>query len=719
MTRTPPNDHATELTRLREAYEDAVDAGYKKWLADRIAVLAQDEAEPTRVVGMDENGSAQAAASAMATEIIGEPDHRCDANDAHEGHHFEKSDKCEDTVPDVEPRSLVKVPCSHEDDTNRDDQNDKRHEAVVEALAQLEKVLKEPVNEETRARWFAPEILCAQVILQDHKPDQFGALSELLRSRKIVYMKHLESALAAHRAACSIGHAPLPPSARLLTASPSTQLVNLAHAEHVELFHDSRGQGYVTLTVDGHKETWPISNKGFTGYLRARFRGAYGKVPAGQAVRDAVEMLEAEAARKGAEHRVSLRIAEHDGRVYLDMCNEKWEAVEITSDGWRVVSNPPVKFVRMKGMLPLPTPERGGTVDELRSFVNVASERDVRLLVAFLLSALQPERPKLGLAVSGEQGSGKSALLKVLRQLLDPNEAEKRPLPKDVRSLMIAGVNSAMLSFDNVSRLSPDIADALCSIMTGAGHAERALYTDADETLFKMTRAVMLNGIPDLTERGDLADRMIVLMLPEIREDQRQDEGAFWTGFEAARPRILGALCDAVAGALRDLPAVSIKKLPRMADAAKWVTAAERALGWNRGTFLADFQTVQQDASDVVLEGSPVPPALERCLRGVLAKMIECGQTPPDKADATLTYRRTATELHKELLATGLSDDERRRFPKAPNALGTELRRLAPALRSRGVHVTFERETDQGRGRVVRITAELSRLLPVGGCASA
>src|SRR5262249_38258392 len=156
------------------------------------------------------------------------------------------------------------------------------------------------------------------------------------------------------------------------------------------------------------------------------------------------------------------------GKVYVDLCNDKWEAVEITADGWRIVSFPPVKFIRTKGMLSLPTPVCGGTITELHPFVNVTSEAEFRLVVAFLLSALQPERPKLGLAVSGEQGSGKSALLKVLRQLIDPNEAEKRPLPKDVRSLMIAGSNSAMLSFDNVSRLLPDIADSLCSVMTGA-----------------------------------------------------------------------------------------------------------------------------------------------------------------------------------------------------------------------------------------------------------
>src|SRR5205807_1752303 len=126
--------------------------------------------------------------------------------------------------------------------------------------------------------------------------------------------------------------------------------------------------------------------------------------------------------------------------------------------------------------------------------------------------------------------------------------------------------------------------------------------------LFKSTRPVLFNGIPDLTERGDLASRVIGLVLPPIPEGKRRDEAEFWAEFENKRPRILGALYDAVAGALRELPNVKIKKLPRMADAAKWVTAAEKALGWEPGTFLADFQAIQQDASAVVLEGSVMPP---------------------------------------------------------------------------------------------------------------
>jgi hypothetical protein len=37
------------------------------------------------------------------------------------------------------------------------------------------------------------------------------------------------------------------------------------------------------------------------------------------------------------------------------------DAVEIRPDGWQVVSQPPVRFLRAAGMLPLPLPQAGAT----------------------------------------------------------------------------------------------------------------------------------------------------------------------------------------------------------------------------------------------------------------------------------------------------------------------------------------------------------------------
>ena len=66
---------------------------------------------------------------------------------------------------------------------------------------------------------------------------------------------------------------------------------------------------------------------------------------------------------------------EHAGRLYLDLADEHWRAVEIGPDGWRVLECPPVRFRRSPGMLPLPVPERGGSIEALRSFLNLSNQR--------------------------------------------------------------------------------------------------------------------------------------------------------------------------------------------------------------------------------------------------------------------------------------------------------------------------------------------------------
>ena len=73
------------------------------------------------------------------------------------------------------------------------------------------------------------------------------------------------------------------------------------------------------------------------------------------------------------------------------------------------------------------------------------------------------------------------------------------------------------------------------------------------EAVFDAMRPVILNGIPSLATRPDLADRAIVLTLPQISDGQRKPETEFWAEFDAASGRLLGALLDAVSVALKGI----------------------------------------------------------------------------------------------------------------------------------------------------------------------
>jgi hypothetical protein len=193
-----------------------------------------------------------------------------------------------------------------------------------------------------------------------------------------------------------------------------------------ELFHTSGGVAYADFITDGHRETWPIRSKRFRTWVRRCYYHATGAAPGGAVIASALDLLEARAQFDAPERAVSMRVAECAGRLYLDLADEHWRAVAIGPDGWRVLGCPPVRFHRSPGMLPLSVPERGGSIKILQPFLNLSNQNDFVLVVAWLLAALRPDGPYPLLAISGEQGSAKTVLSKLLRALVDPNY---RPRP--------------------------------------------------------------------------------------------------------------------------------------------------------------------------------------------------------------------------------------------------------------------------------------------------
>ena len=111
-----------------------------------------------------------------------------------------------------------------------------------------------------------------------------------------------------------------------------------------------------------------------------------------------------------------------------------------------------------------------------------------------------------------------------------------------------------------MSHLPEELADAACRLATGGGFGGRELYSDHDEAIFDATRPMVFNAIPDLgAARPDFLDRAVIVEFLDMKPEMRRDEAQFWREFEQVRPRILGALLDAAAAGLRNLPNVSAR----------------------------------------------------------------------------------------------------------------------------------------------------------------
>ena len=164
----------------------------------------------------------------------------------------------------------------------------------------------------------------------------------------------------------------------------------------------SRRHRFCRLIIDGHRETWPLRSKRFQAWLRQQYYERTWNDPA--ALNAALNVLEAQAQFDSPQHNVAVRLADHDGRIYLDLADEFWRCVEIGANGWRIAEDPPVRFRRSAGMQPLPLPVRGGSIESLAPFLNLTSENDFVLVVAWLLGALRAGGPYPVLAIAGEHG---------------------------------------------------------------------------------------------------------------------------------------------------------------------------------------------------------------------------------------------------------------------------------------------------------------------------
>jgi hypothetical protein len=458
--------------------------------------------------------------------------------------------------------------------------------------------------------------------------------------------------------------------------SEATRLVELA--SNVELFHTPDDEPYASFQVREHLETWPVNSSGFRNWLTRRLYETEHKAPTAQSVKDALNVLSSIARFDGKTREVNLRIAEHADAIYIDLCDDTWTVVKVSPKSWQVISaeTAGVRFRRSKGMLPLPQPTKGSSVETLRDFVNV-SDAQWPLFVATLVAYFRPNRPFPVLALHGEQGSAKSTTARVVRALIDPNQAALRSEPKDERDLMIAAKNGWVIALDNLSRIPPLLSDAICRLATGGGFGTRKLYENDEEALFNAIRPVIVNGIEELATRSDLLDRALVLTLGSIPDDKRRTQAELWERFEQKRPEIFGALLDAVSCALRNVLNVSLDHSPRMADFAQWATAAEPALGLQQGEFMRAYSGNRELANDLALEASTVAPAL-------LAFVDQCEH-----------WKGTSSELLSELNSLPGNEGVKKQqgWPKSSQAMGGILKRIAPNLRAVGIRA------ERGTGR--------------------
>jgi hypothetical protein len=382
----------------------------------------------------------------------------------------------------------------------------------------------------------------------------------------------------------------------------------------------------------------------------------------------------------------------------VNLGDDKGRTICVTTDTpeerWAISTENKVLFRQSatQRALPLPLHTTQSLAQLLRPHIR-CNDEDFRLVLAWLLQAMNPNGPHPILILVGEQGSAKTSTAKLLRKIVDPSLSDVCGLPKSERDFAIAAYNSWVLCYDNISSLPSWLSDAFCRAATGEGFTTRELFKDRSQCFFHIKNPIILNGIEDFQHRSDLLSRALIVRIDPLAEKERRTERDLDTAFGYAYPEIVGALLNAVHAGMANWTTAETKlkgKLPRMADFATFAVAAETALGIEEGGFLESYGFSQSDAVSTILESSLLVPPLRAFVQD-------------KRKEGKLPWEGIASQLLPLLhLRAGADVTRQRGWPHSARILGSDLRRLAPALPTIGLSVSFIR-TGHDRDRLIRI----------------
>lgn len=402
-----------------------------------------------------------------------------------------------------------------------------------------------------------------------------------------------------------------------------SELVAIGMGDDVVLWRNTRRKGYVSFNRDGHIENHEIESEDFEDFLSDEYgkkheREINGKVvpcyPKSEDLKRAIRQLQAHARRK-EEQEPRIRIKEWEGELWIDLGNSDWSGVRVNAEDWWIEPIMGAPLVRGDGIRPLPVPTRDGDIRELRQFVNVRDEDDFTLLCGSLATILNPFGSYHTFLISGPANSAKTSITRAIRALTDPHEVDTRPVAT-IKDLRHGASQTHVIGLENVRHISPDLSDALCSLNTGTGYAERKLFAQGKEFQIKVRCPIIINGIPvNIATQPDLLDRVISFQCEHLGNRVLSEDWLKRRLTEAA-PRMFGALLNGIVGAMKSrlefgdnneaADALLGGWKPRYIDAAVWGEASCRAMGFAQGEYVRVLKNNKYNLQRTIAEAEPI-----------------------------------------------------------------------------------------------------------------
>jgi len=259
--------------------------------------------------------------------------------------------------------------------------------------------------------------------------------------------------------------------------------------------------------------------------------------------------LRAKAKFEGEEHKLNVRVAEHESAFWYDLGDCR--AVRIDERGWEIVDDPPILFKSFPHQKVQVEPVQTECKDIHRIFHYVRLRDDEGKLL-FIVNLVTSPIPDISHPIdnfNGPKGACKSTACKVKKELVDPSILTSLSPPQNMVEFIQTASHHWVISLDNLSTVPDWLSNTLCRLVTGDGFSKRK------------------------------------------NED---------------KPKILGALFTLLSRAMAEYPRVELLDKPRMADFAHWGCAVARALGKSEQDFIKAYQANIGIQNEEALEASPI-----------------------------------------------------------------------------------------------------------------
>jgi hypothetical protein len=446
-----------------------------------------------------------------------------------------------------------------------------------------------------------------------------------------------------------------------------------------------------------YPKTMQIKSEKYRQYLRVYIKDYAQKLIKKRLLEELVDFIASELSMKRDLPTIHLepRIVKKENAIYYDLCDDKSQVVVITTNGWTIETQNEPLFEKYRNQKSQVSPSKTydpKVFEKALSLWNLKDEDAKLLTKCRLVAYFFPNIPRAINITYGPPGSSKTTSNRFEKSLIDPGKADVLSMHNNKQEIIQALAHNYVCCFDNLTYLQTWQSDLLCSAVTGLGFTKRMLWTNDDDYIYSIRRAILLNGIGVVAEKADLLNRSILtekeqLFFPRSETDIVEE-------FEALKPELLGYIFDTVSKVLKQLeqkPNLGINT--RMADFATISELAARSMGHKEGKFIELYLKNIDLQNEEAIESNPVAEL-------ILVLM----QKQQDQE-----WIGSPTKLLTQLRAIAIEESmdkviSEKSFPTNAKTLGRKIREMVPNLRLRGYDIEFPRGSTERLYKIRRKT---------------